>query len=316
MKILVTGASGFVGGSFMRRFAQRAGVELFGVGRRPTDLANYRQVDLTREFSLPFCPDVVIHCAARASPWGSRREFWRQNVEATGNVVRFCEQSGRPKLIYLSSSSVFYRHEHQYGLTERSPVGPAFVNLYAETKYAGERLLEGYAGKGVILRPRAVFGPGDTVLFPRILRAARQGRLPLLIPSGEPARGDLIYIDSLCDYMLQAAVREDIVGDFNLTNAQPVLIQEFLLETLRALGLPAPVRRLKISTAMRAARVTEALYKWLRLPGEPPVTQFGIGVFAYSKTFDVSKTLVSFGPPSVSLEEGVRRFVAWQREVQ
>jgi 2-alkyl-3-oxoalkanoate reductase len=64
---------------------------------------------------------------------------------------------------------------------------------------------------------------------------------------------------------------------------------------------------------MRAARVSEAIYRLLRLPGEPPVTRFGVGVFAWSKTFDVSRAVAAFGPPSVTLESGVDRFVAWQK---
>ncbi len=71
---------------------------------------------------------------------------------------------------------MFYRDGHQFNLTEASPIGPDFVNTYAATKYAGECLLRAYSGEHVILRPRAVFGPGDTVLFPRVLTAA-QGTL-------------------------------------------------------------------------------------------------------------------------------------------
>src|SRR5580692_11089865 len=194
MRILVTGASGFVGGSFMRRFAGREGVELFGVGRRPANFENYARIDLSGDFDIPFSPDVVIHAAARASPWGTRAEFFLQNVQATQNVVRFCERRGCPNLIYLSSSSVFYRHEHQFNLTEASPIGPTFVNEYAASKYDGELAIGRYSGATVILRPRAVFGPGDTVLFPRILRAARRGQFPLFQSVGAPAIGDLIFI--------------------------------------------------------------------------------------------------------------------------
>lgn len=313
MKILVTGASGFVGGSFIRRHAGRPQVELHGVGRRAIALENYSRIDLADEFDLSFAPDVVIHAAARASPWGTPAEYRRQNVEATRNVVRWCEHHGRPKLIYVSSSSVFYRREHQLGITEASPIGPDFINDYAATKYQGELLLASYSGASVIVRPRAVFGPGDTVLFPRILTAARRGRLPLFIHDGPPARGDLIYIDSLCDYLFMAATRSDVNGSYNLTNAEPVIIQDFLLDVLARLGIAPPRRRVRISTAMRAAAVTEALYRALRLRAEPPVTRFGVSVFAYSKTFNVARMLRDLGPPSVSLSEGILRFIEWQR---
>ncbi len=314
MKLLVTGASGFVGGKLVERSCAAGDWDVFGVGRRKLAAPDYASRDLSREFELPFAPEVVVHAAARSSPWGSRAEFLRHNVEATRRVIDFCARHGRPKLIYISSSSVFYRQAHQFDLTEASPIGPEFVNTYAETKFLGEQLVRGYAGPWVILRPRAVFGPGDTVLFPRILAAARAGRLPHFTTDGPPARGDLIYIDSLTDYILRAARDPAITGDFNLTNAEPVAIMELLLEIFRALGIPAPARRLPVRRALALAGVLETVYRALPFLGEPPITRFGVGVFAYSKTFDVKKSLAALGPPSVSLREGIARFIAWQRE--
>lgn len=314
MKILLTGASGFVGGSFMRRFANHPNIEILGLGRRAMDVARYAQYDLTRPLDLSFRPDVVIHGAARASPWGPRNEFVRQNVQATEHVVDFCVRNGHPKLVYISSSSVFYRHQHQFGITEDSPIGPRFVNDYAATKHAGELQVRRYPGKYVIMRPRAVFGPGDTVLFPRILRAASLGQLPLFTQKGPPARGDVIYIDNLCDYLLRAALDDRVVGDFNLTNAEPVVIQEFLSGILSRLGLPPPHRRVSVRVAMLAAGAVELAYRALPLRSEPPITRFGVSVFAYSKTFDVSKSIRVLGPPAVGLSEGTERFIHWQRE--
>jgi nucleoside-diphosphate-sugar epimerase len=313
LNVLVTGASGFIGGSFVTRFRQRAGLAIHGVGRRPLADPDYTACDLSRPFALAFRPDVVIHAAARASPWGTAAEYRRDNVEATRRVIDFCLRTGRPRLIHVSSSSVFYRPGPQLGLTEASPIGPRFVNRYAATKAAAERLVEDYPGAWLIVRPRAVFGPGDTVLFPRILTAARRGRLPLLVARGEPAVGDLIYIDTLTDYLLAAATRTDLHGAYNLTNAQPVPIQEFLLDVLARLDLPAPRRRVSLRSAMLAAGLAEAAWRVLRLRGEPPVTRFGVGVLAWSKTFDVSRALADLGPPSVSIADGVEAFVRWQR---
>jgi nucleoside-diphosphate-sugar epimerase len=314
MKILVTGASGFVGGSFMRRFAGRSDLDVLGVARRATGLPNYTQRDLSLPFDLDINPDVVIHAAARASPWGSQRSYHAQNVLATANVIDYCQRHGHPRLIYVSSSSVFYREEHQLGLTEASPIGPNFINAYAQTKYMGEELVCAYPGEKVVLRPRAVFGPGDTVLFPRILEAAAKGKLPLFTGQEQPVLGDLIYIDVLCDYLLAAAIAQNISGSYNLTNARPIEVQVFLLQILKRLGLAAPTRQVSVSTALRAATVAEWVYRFMHLQGEPPITRFGVGVFAYSKTFDVSRALQDLGPPSVSLEEGVERFIAWQKQ--
>jgi nucleoside-diphosphate-sugar epimerase len=314
VRILVTGAAGFVGGSFLRRFRDQPGLVLHGVGRRPSPDPRISVADLARPFDLEFEPDVVIHAAARASPWGTEAEYRRDNVDATRNVIDFCERRGRPRLVYVSTSAVFYRPGHQLGLTEDSPIGPRFVNRYAATKHAGEELVRAYAGSSVILRPRAVFGPGDTVLFPRILKAARQGRLPLLVPEGGPTVGDLITIDSLADYLLAAAERPALSGAYNLTNAEPVEIQRLLLQVLEALDLPRPTRRVRVRTAMAAATALEIGWRLFRLPGEPPVTRFGVGVLAWSKTFDVSRAVRDLGPPSVSIADGVEAFVRWQRQ--
>jgi nucleoside-diphosphate-sugar epimerase len=313
MRVLITGASGFIGGALMRRFGSRPDIELVGVARRALTLANYRSIDLSEPFDLDYRPDVVIHAAALASPWARRDEYLRHNVIATRNVIEFCRTHGRPRLLYLSSSSVFYRDEHQFDITEQTPIGPAFINDYAATKYAGEELVRGYDGEQVVLRPRAVFGPGDTVLFPRILTAARRRRLPRLVAQDGAARGDLIYIDSLCDYIMAAASRPVVAAAYNLTNAQPVVIQDFLNDILARLGVPLPDKPVRVKTAMRAAAWLERVYRLLPFLGEPPATRFGVSVFAYSKTFDVRLALRDFGPPSVSLAEGVDRFVAWQR---
>jgi nucleoside-diphosphate-sugar epimerase len=314
MRVLITGASGFVGGSLQARLSRLDGFDVRGIGRRPLPNADYTSIDLSRPFDLDFTPDVVVHAAARATPWGRDDDFRRDNVDATRNVIEFCRRRGLPRLVYVSSSSVYYRAGDQFNVTEETPIGPRFVNAYAATKYAGEELVRRYPGSWVIARPRAVFGPGDTVLFPRILTAARAGKLPIFSASGAPAMGDLIFIDTLVDYLIALATRDDITGCYNLTNNQPVAIQSFLLDVLARVGLPAPTRRVSVRTAMAAARATEVVYRVFGLSGEPPVTRYGVGVFAWSKTLDVSRALRDLGPPSVSIEDGTEAFVRWQRE--
>ncbi len=311
MKMLITGGSGFVGGALCAGAVSR-GWQTVSLSRRESRHGSWIKADLTQPISLDYRPDVVVHAAARSSPWGTKSEFDQQNVRATRNVLEFCKQNGRPHLVYISSSAVLYRNEHQYGLPETTPPPARFINEYARTKYAGEVLVGAYEGRHTILRPRAVFGPGDSVLFPRILRAARTGNFPL-IESSEPVMADLIYIDSLVEYIFRS-IELNAAGTYHLTNNCPVQVMAFLTDLFAQLGLPAPRRRIKVSRAMAAATVVEGLYRFLSFLGEPPITRFGVSVFAYSKTLDVSKCLRAFGPPSVSTEEGVARFVRWQKE--
>lgn len=311
MKILITGASGFVGQALWRALAAE-GHEVLAAGRRRLDRPGYVACDLAAgPFDFDFRPDVVVHAAARSSPWGSAAEYRSQNIEATRRVLEFCEKNGRPHLVHISTSAVMYTREHQHGLTEESPLPARPINDYAATKLAAERLVEAYAGDYCIARPRAVFGPGDTVVFPRIVQAARSGRLPRLV-SDRPVLGDLIYIETLVEY-LRRMIQRRARGVYLLTNNQPVAIWDFLDDVFRRLGLPSPQKTVPVGRAMAGARVIEGIYRLLPFLGEPPVTAFGVSVFAYSKTFDVSRTLRDLGPPAVSLEVGVGRFVDWWR---
>ncbi|MGD9128787.1 MAG: NAD(P)-dependent oxidoreductase [Planctomycetia bacterium] len=309
--VLVTGSSGFIGGVLHRRF-QELGFDTVGIGRRKIDLPGYISHDLQDPLPEGFGPfDVVVHAAARSSPWGSRHQFEVNNVEATRRLLDYCRLHGRPRFVFISSSSVYYRPGHQFDITETDPPAEKPVNRYAASKIQAEALVREYPGPWVILRPRAVFGPGDTVLFPRILAAARAGRLPRLVSPDRPAVGDLIYIDNLIDMIVEAATRDDILGEFNLTNDQPIEIMGLLLDIFSRLSIPKPTRQVSTRSAMRFAALLEGIYGLLMPWREPPITRFGVHVFAYSKTFDVTKMLNTFGRPKVSIETGVERLVDW-----
>jgi 2-alkyl-3-oxoalkanoate reductase len=309
LRVLVTGSSGFIGGHLFRRLRDD-GHDVTGIGRRALEQPGYVAHDLTMPLDLDRTFDVVIHGAARSSPWGSRTEFERQNVDATNHVLDHCRAHGHPRVVFVSSSSVFYRPGPQLGITEETPLPKHAVNHYAATKQEAERLVRNYEGPSVIVRPRAVFGPGDTVLLPRVLEAARKGKLPILVGKHGPAIGDLIYIDNLVDAIVAAAVRADVRGDINLTNNEPVVLQEFLAQLFSRLDIALPRKRVPVAVAMAAAAVLEATHALFLPHREPAITRFGIHVFAFSKTFDVSKMLSLFGPPRISLAEGLTRTVA------
>lgn len=320
MRILVTGSNGFVGGN-LAAFLARRGHGVVGLGRSPGPAAGegvseYLRHDLGEPLRWEGAVDAVVHCAALAAPWAPPTAFERANVCGTRHVVDWCRGHGRPHLVYISSSSVFYRNEDQLGLTEDSPI-PADdeqINVYSRTKRAGERLVLAYEGSAAILRPRAVFGPGDRVLLPRVLRAARAGRLPLIRrPGGRPVLADLLYVENLSHY-IAAVVERGVTGTLNLTNAEPVDLQAFLLQVLERLGYPAPRRQVSLRLAMGLAGISEWVSATFLGYREPPVTRFGVSVFAWSKTFDVSRSLEILGPPPIPLAEGVERLAAdWER---
>lgn len=318
IKMVITGVSGFIGQAFLRRFAAFEGVELQGVGRRPVKSlpkgVGYSQLDLADLEQLDFTPDVVIHAAGKAGPWGRREEYWRDNVLTTEQVIRFCQQRGYPRLIYLSTAAVYYRYHHQLGLTEQEPIGPDFANEYARSKYQAEQRVQAYLGEKTLLRPCAVFGEGDTLLFPPLLKAARNQQSRLLTSPDMPARGDIMPVETLCDYLLRAALRPQIRPIYNLSNGEPVEINAFLLEVLERFHLPTVRKQISVRRLMQIAGLLETGYRLFGIKAPPPITRFGVGVFGYSKTLDIRAALADFGPPSCSLSVGIDRLLSSNQE--
>ena len=317
MRLLLTGSNGFVGTRILAE-AKRRGWSVLGVGRRqhpggPVD--HYLSHDLGTPLQLDEPVDSVVHCAALASPWAPPEAYRSANVDGTRHVLAWAAAHGAPPVHYVSSSSVFYTAHDQLNLTERSPI-PAperQINIYSRSKLAGERLVQSYPGRWSILRPRAVFGPGDTVLLPRVIAAAKAGRLPHLVrPEAAPVLVDLTHVEVVAHYACEAVAR-GVTGPVNLTNGEPGELYPFLFGLLDDLGVPRPKRRVPVGLAMALARASEIASARFLNYAEPPITTFGVSMFAHSKTFDVSRCRELLGPAPLSIEEGRRGLVDWWR---
>lgn len=316
-RILITGTSGFIGSALGRMLRERQGFEVFGVSRRPP-LAGATDDHLAHDLSAPLPSsvpraDVIIHCAARASPWGSEQDYHRDNILTLQHMLDFAERAKPRRFMFISSSSVHYGFADQEGLREDTPWPARPVSRYAASKRAGEALVRGLKGiPWTILRPRAVFGPGDTVLFPRILEAARRGALPEIARRGKPATTNLLSIDNLCHYV-ESVVLRDAGGVFLLTDRETIDIAHELRGVFQRLGIPPPGRRIGPRTALAAAGALELAYRVLGRRDEPPATRFGVANLAYTRTFDISRAIAELGAPPFTTAQGIDAFVEWQK---
>lgn len=317
MRLLLTGSNGFVGARIAAEALGR-GWEVVGVGRSAeprSTVSAYVRHDLVEPLPAALAGgavDAVVHCAALASPWAPPAAFVAANVTATRHVLAWAEAAGAPPVVYVSSSSVQYRDADQLGLTEDDPVPPDAeqINAYSRTKRMGERLVHAYPGPWTVVRPRAVFGPGDTVLLPRILAVARRGLLPVLEPAaGPPVVCDVTYVDTVAHYVAEVLARR-ATGTYTLTNAEPVRLYPFLLDVLGRLGCRPRLRRVPVPVARTLAGAAEQVSALLLDHREPPLTRYGVSVLSRSKTFDVSRALRDLGAPPLGLDEGVDRLVA------
>jgi nucleoside-diphosphate-sugar epimerase len=326
-QILITGGTGFIGGALAEALLAEGDVSLHLMGRDfsrvyhlvkrgakpvPTDLRDEEAVIAT-------CRNIetVYHIGAISAPWTRRKQdFYAINVGGTENIIAGCRQNGVRRLVYVSSPSVVFAGQPFENLPDSAPYPNHFTSLYSETKKIGEdRVNAAFQNSDletVILRPKAVFGPRDTTLLPRIIAAGRAGRLPQ-IGSGEN-RIDLTYIENVVDALRLAENAAAIGKTYTITNNEPVLLWQVIRRILRELGISDTLRPIPVSRALAVAHFLEAV---AQITGrEPLLTRYTVLLLSQTQTHDISSAQCDLGyTPRVSVEEGiVRTITAWKAD--
>ena len=256
----------------------------------------------------------VFHSGALSSPWGRAADFEAANVAGTRHVIAACERHGVARLVHVSTPSLYFDGRHRLAIREDEPLPSRGINMYAETKRRAEGLVDAAAARGlpvVTLRPRALFGPGDTTLLPRLVRAKARGFLPLI--DGGRALTDVTYVDNVVDALLAAAAAgpEALGRHYNVSNGEPMPLIELLTMLFRRLGLPMNGRAVPYAVAWTLAAGLEAA---AHATGgrEPVLTRYTVGVLARTQTLDLTAARRELGyAPRVSVAEGLERFAAW-----
>ena len=190
---------------------------------------------------------------------------------------------------------------------------PKPANEYARTKAEAERIVAADAAfESVILRPRALFGPWDATLVPRLLRVLERGGFPLI--RGGRALLDLTYVENAVDSIVLAltAPLPKRAVTYNVSNGEPIAV-EALLEKISAIfAIAVRPRRLPWPLVDALARVLEA---WGTVSGrEPPLTRYSAGVLAFSQTLDIGAISRDLGyAPRIGLDDGMRRYAEWMK---
>lgn len=324
MHVLVTGGTGFLGRHLAAALLER-GEKVFLLGRNFAPVEDLLQrgcvpvrVDLRDGAAVQAaCADmeIVYHVGALSAPWGKRADFQAINVGGTEAVLAGCRAHDVRRLIYVSSPSVVFDGGDQRMADERAPYPRRFTSVYALTKKMGEDRVRVAAQAGletVTLRPKAIFGPGDQALLPRLVAAARQGRLPQIGDGRNLV--DLTYVENVVHALLLAAEVKEAAGRvYTITNGEHAPLWEIIREVLRRLDLSPRLRSLPLSLALGAASLLEAR---AALSGqEPLLTRYSVLILARTQTYDISAARAELGyVPPVSLAEGVTRTLAALKE--
>ena len=323
-RTLVTGAGGFLGCRVARHLAAR-GHQVVALGRsaslrdalrdapiavRICDLGDAAALSALEMSDL----DAIVHCAGLSSNWGPRRDFERNNVTATANLLAQARRWGRPHFVHVSSSSVYFAFRDGLNVGESSAL-PAPVNHYAWSKVAAEHLIRVAADiPWTIIRPRGIYGAGDNALLPRLLRAAKRGPLPSF--NGGRAVIDLTHVDDVAaaiNCILDA--RDKTAGAiYNVSGGEAVSIRDIITRSAALSGVDVRWRELPWPFALAAIRTIEGFHKLFRPEVEPVVTAYSAGLLAFSQTLDLSAIRNDLGwTPTVDFAEGLRRTFAGDR---
>lgn len=323
MKILVTGASGFIGGRFAR-FALEQGLDVRVNGRRAEGVehlvrrgAEFIQGDLNDAALVrDLCRDVeaVVHCAGAVGLWGRYQDFHQGNVLVTENVVEACLKQRVGRLVHLSSPSIYFDGRDHLGVTEEQ-VPKRFKHPYAATKYLAEQKVFGAQEFGLevlALRPRFVTGAGDMSIFPRLLKMQRKNRLAIV--------GDgLNKVDFTSVHNLNEALLSSLLAPgsalgkaYNISNGAPVPVWDVVNYVMRQMEMPQVTRYRSYGLSYSVAALNEAFCAmWPGRP-EPALSRLGMQVMNKDFTLDISRARYYLDyEPKVSLWTALDEFCSW-----
>jgi nucleoside-diphosphate-sugar epimerase len=257
MKVLVLGGTGYIG--------SRVAAALARTGDTPVIASRRNGVDTTDRDSMTRALDsieAVVNCVA-----GSADGI----AQGARVLVQAAQQSGRPRIVHLSTMSVYGALEGE--VTEASPRDPS-IGWYAKAKCEAEDVIADYEGEAVMLRPGCVWGAGSDLWVGRIGRLLRAGRLGDLGAAGD-GWSNLVAVDDVCAAVvasLRIAATPGTPRVFNLAAPDSPRWNDYFTDLALAIGAtPVPrlsARRLKIDAKLFGPplKVAEILLKKAKRP--------------------------------------------------
>jgi nucleoside-diphosphate-sugar epimerase len=323
MRVLVTGGTGFTGTALVRRL-RAAGHEVVAL-----DYKDGLQCDGLRamgaEVVLGSVTDpavversmrgveFVFHLAAAFRELNVPDTFYdKVNVEGTRIVAEAALAAGVWKFVYCSTCGVHGNVEHPPA-NEDAPIRPADYDQ--RTKYEAEPIVKQLgAGKmeTVILRPAAIYGPGDPERFFMIFKRVARGSFPMF--GGGRTLYHPLYIDNLVDaFMLCLAPGVGDGREYLIADERHYPIEEIVQAVGRALDVKLDIHHYPVMPVVIAGHICEKLCKPFGIT--PPIFPRRVDWYRQNRAFDISRAKRELGyAPRIELDEGLRRTGRWYRE--
>lgn len=321
MRVLVTGATGFVGGA-VERALLRAGREVRLIVRPAADRRNIRDLpveiyhgDVTDLDSLRRATSgcaQVYHVAALYKLWVRRkREIYESNVTGTENVLKAARECDVEKIIYTSSVATLGLPKDGSPGDEETPVSLSdMVGHYKRSKYLAEQVARTYIQEGlpiVIVNPSTPVGEADIKPTPtgKIIVDFLNGKMPAYVDTGL----NLVDVEDVAVGHLLAAEKGKI-GERYILGNENLTLQQILFLLAEITGRPAPRFQAPYLFALGVAYVDAAVARLI--PGrEPLVPPVGVKLSRKKMFFDPTKAIRELGLPQTPVREALQKAVVW-----
>jgi len=305
-RAFVTGGSGFIGGRLIERLRQEghevralarseAAVEKVGARGAEPVAGDLDGIDAMRT-GAEGC-EWAFHAAATLGDWGTRDEFERGNVIGTANVLRACAEAGVPRFVHVGTEAALLAGRPLVDVDETAPLRPDSPALYSSTKARAEQQVLAANRDGlfetVVVRPRFVWGRGDTTLLPALVDMVRSGRFAWI--GGGRHQTATTHVDNTVEGLMLGANRGKPANAYFVTDGDPVEFRAFVSALLRTQGVEPPARSLPGWLARSLAVVGETAWNALPLPGRPPLTRFAYWVSSQECTIRIDKARWELG---------------------
>ena len=320
--VLVTGASGFLGGRLAQMLVER-GNAVRVLARGSSDLRHLSHLplqivrgDLNDVAALDEAvrgARMIYHCAACSTDWAPAETYFAANVAGTQNLLEAAIRAGGvARFLHVSTTDVY--GYPRVPCDESGPMRDAGLP-YNRTKIQGEEAVwRAHREHGLpvtVVRPVTIYGPRGKDFVVEIASLLRQ-RLMLLIDGGR-ARGGFTYVDNVASAIMDAAIHPTTLGRaYNISDGTGTTWREYTNALADALGYARPWLRLPFSAAMTLAPAMEAVQRALRLQGRPLLTRHAVHLLGQDQEFPTTQARDDFGfAPQVSLREGIERSAVW-----
>jgi nucleoside-diphosphate-sugar epimerase len=222
--------------------------------------------------------DVVIHAAAYAKDHGPREEFFRANVQGTENVLLAARAAGVRRLVHVSTEAVLADGDPIVRADEARPLPAHPMGLYPLTKGIAESRVRAASNgslETVVVRPRFIWGKGDTSVLPVMIDAVDKGRWRWI--AGGHYLTSTCHVDNVVEGILCAAARGAPGGVYFLTDGEPVEFRTFIADLMRASGVEPGDKTVPRWVARALAAATSFL-------ANPPLTRTAIALMSHEVT--------------------------------